>query len=232
MTVGVADNRINVDGDDSVYLPYGDVILAPRVDSNIDDYNYNDRKGRGRQRQRMLKGGRRNQVNPRNLQQSLLEGKRQVLVIRVTDSEGRVHPHTAATISDNLFGTQDDKVNFSSQFRACSFNTLQMTNQYTNIDISNHESAPGVVDVQIPISLQGHDRKDVRNAVLLEAQSKLGLDRLPGPFQNVIVVLEGCYTDCGWAGYAFVNSWLSVFQADHYSYVGVQVSTSYKGDGL
>ena len=35
---------------------------------------------------------------------------------------------------------------------------------------------------------------------------------LPGDYQQVMYVVEDCYgDDCGWAAYAYVNSWNSVY---------------------
>jgi len=49
-------------------------------------------------------------------------------------------------------------------------------------------------------------------------QTKLGFD-LPGPYQHVLYVLEDCYVDCGWAGYASINGWRSVFQGIYFKHV-------------
>ena len=81
-------------------------------------------------------------------------------------------------------------------------------------------SAPGVVSVTIGISLVTSTRNDIRNAVTTAVQNKLGVS-LPGPYKNVIYVLEKCYTDCGWAAYGFVNGWNTVYVNNNFKYVGV-----------
>lgn len=215
MTVGVADNMIAEAGDDSVYLPAGDIILAPRN---------NSRRGSRRART-MLKGsGGRSyhhdkQYHPRKLQ--ALEGTRPILAVRVTDSGGLAHPDDASTISDKIFGTNNDAVNLKSQFAACSYGKLDISNEYAT-DISEHLAAPGVIEIDIPLSLLDNDRKTIRTELVEATERKLGF-MLPGPFENVMYVLEGCYTDCGWAAYAYVNSWLSIYQGDNYKYAGVQM---------
>ena len=35
-------------------------------------------------------------------------------------------------------------------------------------------------------------------------------------------VVEKCYVGCGYAAYAYVNGWLSVYQDQFYKHVGVQ----------
>jgi len=173
MTVAVATDLINEEGDDSVYLPPGEIIVAPR-------------------QSRSLRG----QGSHRGLAQQVYKGKKPILAVKVTDSGGLVHPDSANMISDKIFGTSGDKVNIKSQLEACSHDKLQVTNEY-DINISDKLAAPGVIEIDIPISL-GNDRRAIRTELIRATQNKLGL-ALPGPFQNVMFVLEGCYKDCGWA---------------------------------
>lgn len=119
------------------------------------------------------------------------------MTVRVTDSQGLVHPDSAATISDKIFGTYGDPENMKSQFEACSFNKLKITNNYSR-DISRHLAAPGVVEVTIGVSLS-NSRGAIYSAAVQATQSKLGFT-LPGNFDHVMFVLEDCYQDCGWAG--------------------------------
>jgi len=181
MTVAVSSDMINEAGDDSVYLPPGEIIVAPRQSRSL--------RGQG--------------SHHRGLAQQLYEGKKPILALRVTDSGGLVHPDSADTISDKIFGTNGDKVNIKSQLAACSYDKLQVTNEY-DIDISDKLAAPGVIEIEIPISLVGNDRRAIRTELIRATQNKLGF-ALPGPFQNVMFVLEGCYKDCGWA--AVSNIW-------------------------
>ena len=76
-----------------------------------------------------------------------------VLVVRVTDSGGLVHPDSPATMSDNVFGTGTDQVNLKSQMEACSFGKLNMTAGNRNYTLpSAIEPAPGVIEVDIDVS--------------------------------------------------------------------------------
>ena len=135
------------------------------------------------------------------------EGLMSVLAVRVTDTNGKVHNDTADVVADNIFGVGGDTVTFKSQIEACSFDKFQVSPypHDTEADISHQLSAPGVMDVTISISLDGNDRVAIENAAKSAVEEKLGFE-LPGPFQHVMFILEGCYgingTGCGWAAYA------------------------------
>ena len=205
-TIGIADEFITNDGDSSVYLPAGDIILQPKKEKTM----------KIQTRRKLLKGGADvHDVISKNHGRDLVtfEGIKSFLVVRVTDSAGRVHPDSAAMISDNIFGTSGDPLNLKSQMAACSFNKLRITNSYS-VDISNHLAAPGVINISIPIELAGNNRQAVRDAIVKATETKLGFS-LPGPFHHVMYILEDCYVDCGWAAYAYVNSWLSIYQSDN-----------------
>ena len=210
-SIGISDNLMTMnDNDSGVLLPPGKIIL---------DQSKNDRRRRRRMASTKLKGLRSGVDSGRNL--AVYEGDKPVLVVRVTDKDGKVTPDNARFVSDKIFGTYGDKVTMSSQFAACSFGKLQVTNEY-DVDISKHLAAPGVINVDLPIRLSNSDRLAVRNAATKAVEDKLGFE-LPGPFQHVMFVLEACYTDCGWAGYGYVNSWLSIYQGDYYKMAGVQL---------
>lgn len=142
-----------------------------------------------------------------------------MLVVKVTDSVGKARSENATVISDNVFGTSGDPVNLKSQLYNCSWGQLNIIPGPIDAE---HEEAPGVIEVTIPITLEGNGRATIRNAVTTAVQSKLGFS-LPGPYQQVLYVLEKCYVDCGWAAYAYINSWNSVYQGGYYKQVGVQV---------
>jgi hypothetical protein len=137
----------------------------------------------------------------------------------VTDSDGKVVEENATEISDDIFGTHGDPLNLKSQMFDCSFGQLNVTPG----DIDDpHEAAPGVIEVTIIESLQEASRSRIRKAITTAVQNKLGFS-LPGPYQHVMYILEGCYSDCGWAAYAYVNSWNSVYQDVYYKHVMVQM---------
>ncbi len=165
--------------------------------------------------------GKRNANANRRL--AVVTGDKPILVVKVTDSVGKVVPQSTAQVGDDIFGTNGDPVNLKSQMSACSFGQLNIIAGNPPINSAgSNEVAPGVIEVTIPIPLEGNDRGVIRNAVTTAAQSKLGFN-LPGPYQQVMYVLEGCYQDCGWAAYAYINSWNSVYQGPYYYQTGVQM---------
>ena len=174
------------------------------IPANKDKFNFGKKKG--------------GKGNTRRL--AMVTGVKPILVVRVTDSAGLVSSESATLISDNIFGTSGDTMTLKSQMYDCSFGQLNITAGLpTNPD--PNEVAPGVVEVDINISLNNR-RSTIRNAVTTAVQAKLGTT-LPGPYHQVMYVLEGCYQDCGWAAYAYVNSWNSVYQSNYYKMVGVQM---------
>ncbi len=81
--------------------------------------------------------------------------------------------------------------------------------------------ATGVIEVTIDVPLEGSSRSAVRNAVTNAVTNKLG-HSLPGPYDYVLYSLQGCYgSECGWAAYAYINSWNSVYQGVYYRRPGV-----------
>jgi len=144
-----------------------------------------------------------------------------ILAVRVTDSDGRVHPDTADLISDQIFGTNGDTLTMTSQLAACSYGKFNVTNEYP-AGVSQLFSAPGVIDVQMNVPLSGTDRFDIGNAARYALEELLGF-QLPGPFHNVMFIYESCYTDCGWAAYAYINHWMSCYVDGSHRFVGVQM---------
>lgn len=130
-----------------------------------------------------------------NRRLAVVQGQKPILAVKVFDVNGLAHADTPAQMSDNIFGTgvapyssTTDPVNLASQLYACSMQTLQVIP-----GISNFNEAPGVISVTIPIDIRtAATSADVRNAVTTAVQSKLGFT-LPGPYQQVMYILQGCY---------------------------------------
>jgi hypothetical protein len=142
-------------------------------------------------------------------------GDRYFLAVRVTAPD-KVVAATADSISDEIFGTFGDTVNMVSQFDACSYGKFKIIpGPQPGTDISSFLAAPGVIDVDIPINLGTSDRYQVQNAITTAVQTKLGFD-LPGPFDAVMYIVEGCYVGNCAIAYAGLNSWYSVYTADWY----------------
>jgi hypothetical protein len=172
--------------------------------------------------------GQGNRNNGRNLATAVL-GEHKFLVVKVTDVNGLTHPNSSATMSDKVFGTTSDTVHLKSQIEGCSFNQYRVTagcpledQACISAGLNGNEAPDGVIEVTLPIALEGSRATDVRNAITTAVQNKLGIN-LPGPFSHVLYSLQSCYKyenattgldACGWAAYAYVNSWMQVYQGD------------------
>ncbi|KAL3768912.1 hypothetical protein ACHAW5_008827 [Stephanodiscus triporus] len=153
------------------------------------------------------------------------EGDKLVLLVRVTDVDGRSVPEDAYTISDKFFGTYGDTVTVKSVFEGCSFGKMQITSDYGTEKYDSKLSAPGVLDVTIDISLMSSTQTAIVNAAANAAMTKMGMS-LPGSFAHVIFVLEGCYgsdQECNFAAYGYINHWALVTLGDNWQYPAVIV---------
>jgi hypothetical protein len=154
-------------------------------------------------------------------------GIKTILVVKVKDSDGRARSESLAQISDDVFGSFGNSMTLKSQMSACSFDQLDIIpGLLPDGSDTRSEDSPGVIDITISESLL-NDRSIVRNAVTTAVEDLLNIT-LPEPYQHVMYVVEGCYEDCGWAAYAYLNSWLSVYQGDYYKCVGVQMHGEFK----
>mmetsp|Transcript_28472 Transcript_28472/g.58444 ORF Transcript_28472/g.58444 Transcript_28472/m.58444 type:complete len:790 (+) Transcript_28472:137-2506(+) len=159
--------------------------------------------------------GRRRLAEGRRLAQ--YNGDMKVLVVRVIDKRGRAVPEDARGVSDKWFGTYGDSVTFKSQIEACSFNQFKVSYDEKGGDYDDH----GVVEVEIGIELST-SQSNIRNAVRAAVEGKTG-KKLNKDYDFVAYVLEKCYKSCGWAAYAYINSWNSVYQNRYFKFVGVQI---------
>ena len=192
----------------------------------MDDFDISDEAVRVPRNQKNLefgtpRKGTNNNQNPIHRHLANVTGVKPILVVKVKDSEGRVRSETPSEISNDIFGSFGDSMTLKSQMHDCSFGQLDIVPGVVPNDSGVNENSPGVIEVQIDVSLSNR-RSKVRNAVRRAVENKYGII-LPGPYQHVMFVLEGCYEDCGWAAYAYLNSWLTVYQGNSYKLVGVQM---------
>lgn len=156
---------------------------------------------------------------------AIVTGNKPILAVKVFDINGLSRSESPKEISDIIFGTYGEPMNLKSQMSDCSFGQLNIT---AGLPVPDpNELAPGVVKVNIGISLVNNTRSAIRNAVTTALQNKLG-HALPGPYHQVMYILEKCYIDCGWAAYAYINSWNSVYHDSYYKQVGVQMHGEFK----
>ena len=95
----------------------------------------------------------------RNL--AVYTGTKKILFVKVTDKNGLAHPDSAQTMSDKIFGTNGDSTTVKDQFDACSFGDMKVTNDY-GFSLGNAESAPGVIEVKINVSLKSSSKGQIR----------------------------------------------------------------------
>jgi len=144
-------------------------------------------------------------------------GDKPILVVRVIAPDART-TLTAAQLSDSVFGTSGDPVNLKSQYASCSYNKL-------NVIPAPDQSSPGpvtngVVTVRITQNVSGAGDSAIRNAVG-SALRAAGFS-LPGNNHHVMYCLPPG-TGGGWIAYAYINSWLSVYNDNWCSYVSGQM---------
>mmetsp|Transcript_18161 Transcript_18161/g.26955 ORF Transcript_18161/g.26955 Transcript_18161/m.26955 type:complete len:609 (+) Transcript_18161:76-1902(+) len=161
----------------------------------------------------------RKNVNKKRRRLAKTLGTKPILVVKVTDNGGLTRAESPAVIGDDIFGTLGDPVNLASQMKACSFGKLNIVPGAIH---SSKKAAPGVIKVRISKSLTSNDRYAIHNAVTSAVNAKLGIS-LPGPYEQVMYVVEKCYVNCGYAAYAYINSWMSVYVDRYYKQVGVQM---------
>ena len=143
------------------------------------------------------------------------EGIKKVLVVRLIDKNGLANPDSPSVMSDKIFGTYGDDYTMSSQFEACSFGKMIVSNDY-GFTIPTL-AAPGVVEVTFNADLKTQNIFNMRNEFQRATEAHLQLGKhLNQVFDHVLFIVEGCYVQCGWAGFAQVNSWLSVYHSHHY----------------
>ena len=152
------------------------------------------------------------------------EGNKKILLIRITDVDGRSIPETARQVSDKFFGTYGDAMTVKSGFESCSFGAMQITSDYSGTSVNDSVmSAPGVVDVTIGLSLSSASQVAIIEAAATAAMKKMDIG-LPGPFAHVIFILEDCYSgeaECNFAAYGYVNHWVLVTLGQNWAYPAV-----------
>jgi hypothetical protein len=151
------------------------------------------------------------------------EGDKKILLVRVTDVDGRAVSSSARTISDKFFGTYGDTMTVRSGFEDCSFGKLKLTYDYGTTKYDSVLSAPGVIDVEIGIKLTTSPQLSIIQAAATAAMNKMNVG-FPGPFAHIIFILEDCYTSddqCNFAAYGYVNHWLLATIGDNWKYPAV-----------
>ena len=97
---------------------------------------------------------------------------------------------------------------------------FQVSTDYP-VDISQHLSAEGVIDVNIGISLE-EDRLSLTSSAQLAVEEKIGYPL--STFHHVLMIFEGCYSaDCGYGAFAYSSGIISGYIDDYWSYPSIVV---------
>ena len=127
-------------------------------------------------------------------------GDSPTLVIKTIDTSGKTVPQSVQQLSNYVFGPEsEDAINARNQFSACSAGKFDLSpGNFGHEDNADH--TPGVIEVNIDISLVGQTQSQIRSAILSAANAKLGLS-LPDQYEFTLYTIENCYgSSCGWAG--------------------------------
>lgn len=144
-----------------------------------------------------------------------------MLVVRVIASNGSTSASEAA-LSNSVFGNDNDPVNLSSQFAACSHNKLEFVKaadkevgaEYAN-SITN-----GVATVTVNTALaDGHAA--MSNTITAQLKSDFGVSN-PNQLANHVMYCLPSGT-MGYIAYAYINSWNSVYSDNWCTSVSAQM---------
>lgn len=158
-------------------------------------------RGQGSGRRNGKRGGRRLATT----------GIQKVLAVRAIAPDAST-TSSAQVISDEIFGTSTDSVNLRSQYQDCSYNQLDFQ---PTTDFGTGTSV-GTTTVNISANVSGASDSDIRTAML---------NALGGKPANVDYVML-CVppgTSGGWIAYAYINSYLSVYNNEWCNYPSGQM---------
>jgi hypothetical protein len=130
-------------------------------------------------------------------------GVKTVLVARIVAPD-RSTTSSEAVISNKVFGTSGDEVNLRSQYWACSHGQLEFK-PAEGADITN-----GVTTVNIGINVNGNTDGIIRNAATTALATKFGVSSASQIADYVMLCIPPG-TSGSWIAYAYINSWLSVY---------------------
>lgn len=156
-------------------------------------------------------------INPRSSQVRATTGANKLLVVRVNVAGGsQSPPYSTGTLSDKWFGTSGDAIHNNSQYQACSFGKISF-DPYIGTTSSGVNISDGSYEITVSASYNGSD-----SAIESEARSVLAAE-LGNLSQFDYVALSVPANSQQYAAYAYVNSWLSLYQGSYVTDVTVQM---------
>lgn len=142
----------------------------------------------------------------------LYSGTKTVLAIKIDAPDTKTTSSTDR-ISDKIFGTGNDIVNFKSQMSDCSFNKLNFEHfsgtTPSGIDISN-----GVGTLNVPFNLKNAYDWDVEAKLLNMVNEKFG--DLKSQVDHLILVLPK--ESANFIAYGYTHNWLTVYNDEQVTY--------------
>ena len=142
--------------------------------------------------------------------------QRRVLVLRAMALD-RTTTASEMELSEDIFGSIDDRLNLQSQYKECSDGKIHF------IPVTNHSlvGKDGIYTVNLgPMMVTGQVESKIRNAMIQQATLDLG------PLTDIAHHVMICIppgTMGSWIAYANVNHWMSVFNDNWCRYPSAQV---------
>ena len=159
------------------------------------------------------------------------KGVKKVFVIRA-DAPDASTGSTIDEISDKVFGTFGDILNLKSQFAACSYNDL--TFEPVSDAFNEYNIVNGIGEVAISTNVNGVDNSVIRDAMIAAANTKYGdlqTKVMNGEIDYVMLCLPPG-TSGSWISYAYMNSWLSVYNDAWCNFPSAQIHGLGRNIGL
>merc|ERR1711971_166926 len=123
-------------------------------------------------------------------------------------------------IVDAMFGSSSENISMTSQFAACSYNAFNVL-PFSGKSSAGVDIHHGAIEISIDENIQGESAQTVADKVLVLANELLG--DLKDQFDFVLICLPpgthaGSYS---WKAYAFMNSYLSIYNDESCSHLSV-----------
>ena len=141
------------------------------------------------------------------------DGEQRVLAVRVKTKKLTVHSNTFADTSDSIFGNARDPVNLKSQYEGCSHGKVTIE------PVEGPDIVNGVINIEVTAN---NDVDSLEDAAVQYLNRNVLTDDLQLEWDLVMLCMP---RDINWGGiaYAYINSWLSVYNDDWCTYPSVQL---------
>ena len=156
-------------------------------------------------------------------------GIRTIVIVRVTTSDGQVSK-TASQIADAFFGVGGDSNNLKSRYADCSMGKLTFNPG------TGHDFVDGVAEISVSATAVGANILDFQAKITDALLAKYG-SSLRNTYNHVVYsVPKGTTMGAGgsdrWIAFAYMNSYLSVYNDDNIVYISNQVHETGHNLGL